>query len=548
MKDHRRIVFCLGASLLVIAQLPTAQSRPLSSADATELAAGKRIFDAQCAWCHGTDGSGGAGPSLQRPDLRHAGTDADLTSIVRNGISATEMPGFRWSLTDTMTWRTAAYVRSLGRRPAQPVRGDATRGAVIYEAKGCQTCHVIAGRGTALGPELTAIGALRGPAHLREAIVEPEAADPLGTLDGYLVAIGARSGTERWSVPVGDNASGHAITAAPLVVEDKVLVGISGGEAGIRGFLDAYDARTGRRIWRFWTIPARGEAGSDTWPGDSWQTGGGATWLTGSYDPALRLVYWGTGNPAPDWNGESRKGDNLYTCSLVALDIDSGRMRWHFQFTPHDVHDWDANQIPVLVDRMIDGRATQRVAMANRNGFFYLLDRRSGEFLLARQYAKQTWAEGIDPRGRPVVFPGMEPSEKGTLVYPSLQGATNWASPSFSPRTGLLYVAVREMGSMYFKGDVEYRPGTYYTGGSEKWLDDESWGSIRALHVDTGAAVWDFKLPTPPWGGVLSTAGGLVFAGSNEGNVFALDAKTGGRQHVAVAAGRAFIVFALPAS
>ena len=202
---------------------------------------------------------------------------------------------------------------------------------------------------------------------------------------------------------------------------------------------------------------------------------------------------------------------------MVALDVDSGKMRWHFQFTPHDVHDWDANQIPVLVDRTIDGRATARVAMANRNGFFYLLDRRSGEFLLARQYAKQTWAEAIDPRGRPIVIPGMEPSEKGTLVYPSLQGATNWASPSFSPLTGLMYVAVREMGSVYFKSDVEYRPGTYYTGGSEKRLDDESWGSIRALNIDTGATVWDFKLPSPPWGGVLSTAGGLVFAGSNEG-------------------------------
>jgi putative heme-binding domain-containing protein len=183
MTEGRRIVLCLAASLLVIAQLLTAQSRPLSSADATELAAGKRIFDAQCAWCHGTDGSGGAGPSLQRSDLRHASTDADLMSILRNGIAATEMPGFQWSLTDTMTWRTAAYVRSLGRRPAEPVRGDATRGAAIYEAKGCQTCHVIAGRGTALGPELTAIGASRGPAHLRESIVKPEAAHP----PGYLV-------------------------------------------------------------------------------------------------------------------------------------------------------------------------------------------------------------------------------------------------------------------------------------------------------------------------------------------------------------------------
>jgi alcohol dehydrogenase (cytochrome c) len=389
----------------------------------------------------------------------------------------------------------------------------------------------------------------------------------VGTLDGYLVALDARSGIERWTVQVADNAIGHAITAAPLVVEGKVIVGISGGEAGIRGFLDAYDARTGERVWRFWTVPAPGEPGSDTWPGDSWKTGGGATWLTGSYDPVLRLLYWGTGNPAPDWNGESRAGDNLYTCSLVAIDIDTGKMRWHFQFTPHDVHDWDANQIPVLVDRPIDGGTRALVATANRNGFFYLLDRQSGEFLLARQYAKQTWAKAIDARGRPVLVPGMEPSEKGTLVYPSLQGSTNWASPSYSPQTGLLYVPVREMGSIYFRSDVEYRPGTYYTGGSEKRLEDEAWGSVRALDATTGAAVWDFRLPSPPWGGVLSTAGGLVFGGSNEGNVFALDAKTGvplwqfqaggpvrsnpisysvdGRQYIAIAAGRAFVVFGL---
>lgn len=183
MKDRRPVAFCLGASLLVAVVSLTAQTRPLSSADASELAAGKRIFDAQCAWCHGTDGTGGAGPALQRSVLRHAATDGDLTSIVRNGIAGTEMPGFQWSLTDTMTWRTAAYVRSLGRRPAEPVRGDATRGVAVYEARGCQACHVIAGRGTALGPELSAIGALRGPSHLRESIVKPEASHP----PGYLV-------------------------------------------------------------------------------------------------------------------------------------------------------------------------------------------------------------------------------------------------------------------------------------------------------------------------------------------------------------------------
>ncbi len=389
----------------------------------------------------------------------------------------------------------------------------------------------------------------------------------VGTLDGYLFALDARGGAERWKVHVGENPLGHSITAAPLVVDNKVIVGVSGGEAGIRGFLDAYDAKTGKQLWRFWTIPSPGEPGSESWPGDSWVHGGGATWLTGSYDPELRLLYWGTGNPGPDWNGDSRKGDNLYTSSLVALDIDTGRPRWHFQYTPHDVHDWDANQIPVLVDAEFKGKPRKLVVQANRNAFFYVLDRQTGEFLLGESYAKQTWAKGLDEKGRPIVIPGMEPSEKGTLVYPSLQGSTNWASPSYSPRTGLLYVPVREMGSVYFKTPVEYKPGTYYTGGSEKRLDEESWGAVRAIDIKTGRRVWDFELPTPSWAGVLSTAGGLVFSGSNEGNFYALDATSGkplwqfqtggairsgpisftvdGQQRVAVAGGHAVFVFAV---
>jgi len=394
----------------------------------------------------------------------------------------------------------------------------------------------------------------------------------VGTLDGYLYALDARAGIERWSVRVGDNKFGHSITAAPLVVtsgangDGKVIVGISGGEAGIRGFLDAYDAKTGQLAWRFWTVPSPGEAGSETWSADSWVHGGGATWLTGSYDPALNLLYWGTGNPGPDWNGDSRVGDNLYTSSLVAIDVESGKAKWHFQFTPHDVHDWDANQIPVLVDAEINGRMRQLVVQANRNAFFYVLDRKTGEYILGAPYSKQTWARGLDEKGRPILIPGMEPSEKGTTVYPSLQGSTNWASPSYSPRTGLLYVPVREMGSIYFKTATEYKPGTYYTGGSEKALGEEATGAIRAIDVKTGKRVWDFALPSPMWAGVLSTAGGLVFSGSQEGNFYALDAGTGkplwnfqtggpirsgpmsfavdGKQHVAVCGGHALFVFA----
>ncbi|MBP7776358.1 MAG: PQQ-dependent dehydrogenase, methanol/ethanol family [Acidobacteria bacterium] len=391
----------------------------------------------------------------------------------------------------------------------------------------------------------------------------------VGSLDGALIALDAQTGAVRWETQVADNGTGHSITMAPLAVKDKVIVGISGGEAGIRGFVDAYDAKSGKLAWRTYTVPAAGEPGVETWAGESWKNGAGATWLTGSYDPALNLLYWGTGNPGPDWNGDVRMGDNLYTSSVVALDADTGKMKWYFQYTPHDVHDWDANQIQVLADLTIGGRPRKTLVTANRNAFYYVLDRVTGEFLHAAPYAKQTWAKGIDPKGRPRVVEGTEPTPEGNLVYPSLQGSTNWPSPSFSPQTGLFYVPVREMGSYYYKTDVEYEAGQPFTGGGERRLADEAWGAVRALDAKTGARVWDFRLPSPSWSGVLSTAGGLVFSGSNEGNFYALDAVTGaplwqfqvggivrsnpttflvgGRQHVSVAAGRAVFVFALPA-
>jgi alcohol dehydrogenase (cytochrome c) len=391
----------------------------------------------------------------------------------------------------------------------------------------------------------------------------------VGTLDARLVALDAATGAQRWAVTVADHTTGHAISSAPLAIDGKVVIGISGGEAGIRGFLDAYDARTGARAWRFWTVPGPGEPGHETWGGASWKTGGGPTWLPGSFDPELNLLYWGVGNPGPDWNGDGRPGDNLYTCSLVALDAGTGVLRWHFQFTPHDVHDWDANQIPILFDAEIGGVARKLVAVANRNAFYYVLDRRSGEFLRGEPYARQTWASGLDAKGRPVLVANQEPSVEGTLTWPSLQGATNWFSPAYSPRTGLVYVAVRELGSYYHKGEAVYVPGLYFMGGGETLLPPESAsGAIRALDARTGALRWEFKLLSPPWSGVMATAGGLVFGGSNEGSVYALDATTGaplwdfqtggpvaanpiaflvdGRQHVAIAAGGALFVFALP--
>jgi len=406
----------------------------------------------------------------------------------------------------------------------------------------------------------------RGPAILDNQIF-------VATLDCYLVALDLKSGAERWSVKVEDYKPGYSMSLAPLAIKGKVVVGLSGGEAGIRGFIDAYDALTGKRAWRFWTIPGPGEKGHETWPNaasgnEAWKTGGGSSWVTGSYDPETNLVYWGVGNPGPDWNGDSRPGDNLYTCSLVALDANTGILKWHFQFTPHDVHDWDSTHVPVLFEAEVRGVRRKVVAVANRNAFYYVLDRTTGEFLTGRPYAKQTWTKGLDDSGRPIVLPDTAPSEAGTKVWPNLNGATVWFSPSYSPKTGLFYVATRELGSIYYKRTADYKPGTFFAGGGEADIPDgTNSGAIRALNASTGELKWEFPLFTAPWSGVLSTAGGLVFSGSDEGNFYALDASTGkpkwefqtggpiasnpisfnidGKQAIAVAANRVLYVFGL---
>jgi alcohol dehydrogenase (cytochrome c) len=404
----------------------------------------------------------------------------------------------------------------------------------------------------------------RGPAVLGDGLFYT-------TLDAHLVALDRRTGVLRWEVEVADYRLGHSMTAAPLAVKDKIIAGISGGEFGIRGFLDAYDARTGKRAWRLWTIPGKGEPGNETWSGNSWKTGGAPTWVTGTYDPELNLLYWGTGNPAPDYNGDARKGDNLHSNSLLAVDPDSGKLRWAFQYTPHDLHDWDSNQVPVLIDAPFGGRARKLVAHANRNAFFYLLDRVTGEFLLGAPYAKQTWATGLDPRGRPLRRPGMEPSEKGTLVYPGLAGATNWYSPAYNPDTRLFYVQAHEdYAQIFHKRDTPYKPGGRFEGGSARDVEgSEHYGVVKAIDPTTAKIVWQFPLHSAPSGGVLSTSGGLVFSGNREGFFFALDARTGkplwrfqtggliwanpitfavdGRQHVLIPAGQAIFVFALDA-
>jgi alcohol dehydrogenase (cytochrome c) len=361
----------------------------------------------------------------------------------------------------------------------------------------------------------------------------------MSTLDAHLVAIDARTGSLKWNTEVADHKAGYSKTAAPLVVKDLVVTGIAGGEYGIRGFVDAYHPGTGELAWRLYTVPGPGEPGHESWAGDSWKTGAAATWITGSYDPDLDLVYWGTGNPGPDWNGEVRLGDNLYSDSALAIDADTGKLEWYFQFTPWDVHDWDAIQIPVLSDLELNGVRRKVMMWANRNAFYYTLDRETGEFLVGKPFARQTWAEGLDETGRPIRAPGKLPTEDGNVVSPSIGGATNWWSPAYSPKTELFYVNAYDGEQEFFIRDEVYREGEQYTGGGARnVLPAEKYRSaIRALDPRTGELRWEFEIQPRSTSGLLATAGDLVFGGTVDGYFFALDAETGQELwHVAVGA------------
>ena len=391
----------------------------------------------------------------------------------------------------------------------------------------------------------------------------------MSTLDAHLVAIDARTGNLVWNREVADHRAGYSKTAAPLIVRDQVVTGIAGGEYGIRGFLDSYDAETGAQEWRAWTIPGPDHPDNRTWSGDSWRTGGSPTWITGSYDPDLDLVYWGTGNPGPDWNGDVRLGDNLYADSALALDGETGDLKWYFQFTPHDVHDWDAIQIPILGDIMYEGELRKVMMWANRNAFYYTIDRETGEFLVGTPFAQQTWAEGLDENGRPIRVPNTAPTPEGVVVSPPIGGGTNWWSPAYSPRTGLFYVNAFDGEQEYFTREEEYVEGeTYMGGGGNNVLPIDHYQSyIRAIDPATGNIRWEYPIAPRSTSGLLSTEGDLVFGGTVDGWFFALDALTGeelwhinvgsrvhsgpmayavdGRQYVAVAAGNVVFAFGL---
>ena len=399
----------------------------------------------------------------------------------------------------------------------------------------------------------------------------------MGTIDAHMLAIDARSGQLIWKTKVAEAAEQYSITMMPLVIRDKVIIGTAGGDLGIRGFIAAYDAKTGEEVWRFHTIPGPGEFGNDTWLGESWKTGGAAVWNAGAYDPETNLVFFGTGNPAPDWDGRTRLGDNLYSNCVVALDPDTGELKWYYQFTPHDELDYDSTQVPVLADIEWRGEPRKVILWANRNGIFYVIDRITGKFLDGKPFVALNWMDGFDEDGRPQRIPGMVPTPEGTLIRPHVLGATNWPPPSFSPRTGLYYSAHWEnSGIIVTQGQgpravgINRRQATMAQVNLEPLFnnDEETYGVVRAYDPETLDPVWEFRMGDITWAGVLSTAGDVVFSGGKEGYFLALDAHSGellwraslggqvnsgpmsyaidGRQYIAISAGTALFTFALP--
>lgn len=355
------------------------------------------------------------------------------------------------------------------------------------------------------------------------------------TLDAHVVALDAKTGQELWKSRVIDWKDGYSQTLAPLVAEGVVITGTSGGEYGIRGFIDGWDPATGKHLWRTYTIPGPGEPGNDTWPGDTWKHGGASTWITGSYDPELKTVYWGTGNAGP-WNAMMRHpGDNLYTASVLALDPQTGKIKWHFQFTPNDPYDFDAVADMVLADIDVRGTRTKALLNANRNGFFYVLDRTNGKLLAANQYVRTlNWATGIDERGRPIeseLTKHMRATGETVEIWPSVWGGKAWSPSAFNPNTGLVYANTLEFGMKYTPTRPQYRAGATYWGADLSWVfpQDGNVGYLKAIEPLTGKTRWEVASGTPRWGAVLTTAGGVVFSGQATGEFEAFDADTGRR-------------------
>mgnify|MGYP001823479659 CR=1 FL=1 len=496
---------------------------------------------------------------------------SELEQIDRGNVDELEL---KWILQNQVfgAWQSNPVVDNgimyVTQRPNDIMAVDAVTGRVfwVYEHTNAENVAVCCGANN------------RGVAVVDDKVF-------MGTLDAHLVAIDAINGKELWKAEVGDVNLAYSITMAPLVIKDKVVVGVGGGEFGIRGYIAAYDVDTGEEAWRFYTIPGPGEPGHDSWEGDDWEHGGAPAWVTGSYDPDLNLTYWGIGNPGPDWNAGQRPGDNLYSDSVVALDADTGEMRWHFQFTPNDAYDYDSVQVPVLADMEWQGEDRKLMFWANRNGYFYVLDREDGEFLSGKPFVKVNWSSGLDENGRPIPTPQPE----GMPTWPGNQGGTNWYPPSFSPRTELFYFAAWEnYATIYEPEESEYQPGRLFLGGGfsvlnptpgapaigigrsspiNDWTNVVGHGAVIAMDPRTSEPKWKFEQYDVSDSGMLTTASDLLFTGGREGHFHALDARNGkllwktslgaqivmapitfmvdGVQYVSVISGHALVTFAL---
>ena len=635
-----------------------------ASAAAQTPDAGRQVFAARCAGCHGTEGNGGElGPGIAtRVPTR---TDQELTTLFRQGLTSSGMPSFA-NMPESEGTSLIAFLRTLKPRAGTPparatvsVGGASISGLVLNQSQsdmqllgddhklhllrknGTQTRAVTSqtdwtsynggdngsrysaltqiNKANAAGLAPKWMFSLRNANNLQVTPIVSEgvmyvtyanecyALDAgsgreiwhyqrartkglIGTAAGganrgasvagdrlfmvtdhaHLIALNKHTGALLWETVMADWHQNYYATASPLPVGNMVVVGPSGGDEGVRGFVAAYDQATGKETWRFWTTPKRGEPGSETWQGKGLDHPAGATWMTGSYDQALDTLYWSVGNPGPDLIGDDRLGDNLYTDSIVALDAKTGALKWHFQFTPHDVHDYDAEQPIALVDAVWQGQPRKLIVQANRNGFFYVLDRTNGQYLLGSQFVKDvTWATGLDAKGRPIVVPNMEATTAGKRVCPSLDGASNWYSTSWNPTTKLYYVQTNDKCGLFTRVDSPWEAGKGFMGGSFSPAPEPAQRLLRAIDITTGKATW--ALPqtgdAASWGGALSTAGGVVIFAEDSGALMAADATTGkplwsfqtnalwkaspmtymfdNKQYVAIAGGSSIIAFAL---
>jgi alcohol dehydrogenase (cytochrome c) len=638
----------------------------LLATDLSAQDAGRQVFVARCAGCHGTDGNGGElGPNIAtRVPTR---TDQELITVVRQGLVASGMPAFA-SLSDSETGALVQFLRTLKPRAGSaPERttlmltsGSTLSGLVLNKSQfdmqllgDDRRLHLLRKSGGQYRPltsqtdwtsynggttgnrystlsEITKTNvsalapkwmfSLRNTSNLQvtpivsEGVMYVTSANECYALDAgsgreiwhyqrprtkglvgnaaggvnrgasvagdrlfmvtdhaHILALNKFTGALLWETEMADWHQNYNATGAPLPIGNLVVTGTSGGDEGVRGFVAAFDQATGKEVWRWWTTPKRGEPGSETWQGKGLDHPAGTTWMTGTYDQTLDTIYWTVGNPGPDLIGDDRLGDNLYTDSVVALDAKTGAMKWHFQFTPHDVWDYDAEETPALVDTTWQGQPRKLLVQANRNGYFYVLDRTTGKFLSGWQYVKNvTWATGLDANGRPMRVPNMEPTLEGKRVCPSLDGASNWYSTSFNPATSLYYVQTNDKCGIFTKVPADWEAGKGFMGGSFAPAPEPAQRLLRAIDVRSGKTVWELPQTgtVNSWGGVLSTASGVVIFGEDSGALMAADASTGkplwsfqtnalwkaspmtymfdNKQYVAVAAGSTIIAFGLP--